>query len=303
MRFARFCRHGRGGRHARRRTSRRKAEVQGHGIKALTDRLNRLSNDDPKSRDCDRSAAEALKTSRFAQADAHLAAAEARDLDGLDDLEALAKQKRLSAAESRAERAAAAKLRTNPAGYREAASHFGEAARIAKAADPKFAQNYKQQEGQVLTDLGTEFGLNSALLEAIEHFRTLLRTIDRSVDPLDWAATQTNLGLVLCRLGERESGTARLEEAVVAYRAALEEYTRERVPLDWAMTQSNLGNALSTLGERESGTARLEEAAVAYRAALEELTRERVPLQWAATQNNLGIALQTLGGRESGRRG
>ena len=53
--------------------------------------------------------------------------------------------------------------------------------------------------------------------------------------PLDWAATQSNLGNALYRLGERESGTARLEEAVAAYRAALEEMTREiglrRLPL------------------------------------------------------------------------
>ena len=40
--------------------------------------------------------------------------------------------------------------------------------------------------------------------------------------PLDWAATQNNLGIALRTLGERESGTARLEEAVAAYREALE---------------------------------------------------------------------------------
>jgi tetratricopeptide (TPR) repeat protein len=100
--------------------------------------------------------------------------------------------------------------------------------------------------------------------------------------PLDWAQTQSNLGLALWRLGERESGTARLEEAVAAYRDALKERTRERVPLDWAMTQNNLGNALSTLGARESGTARLEEAVAAYRDALKEYTRERVPVQWTS---------------------
>jgi hypothetical protein len=39
--------------------------------------------------------------------------------------------------------------------------------------------------------------------------------------PLDWAATQMNLGNALATLGERESGTARLQEAVAAYRDAL----------------------------------------------------------------------------------
>lgn len=67
---------------------------------------------------------------RFSQADADLAAAEARDLAGLESLEALAHKRRLSAAQSRAERGAMAHLRVNPAGYREAAEHFGEAAGI-----------------------------------------------------------------------------------------------------------------------------------------------------------------------------
>jgi hypothetical protein len=56
--------------------------------------------------------------------------------------------------------------------------------------------------------------------------------------PLDWAATQNNLGAALATLGERESGTAYLTEAMAAYRAALEERTRDRVPLDWAATQN-----------------------------------------------------------------
>ena len=86
--------------------------------------------------------------------------------------------------------------------------------------------------------------------------------------PLDWAATQNNLGNALRALGQRESGTARLEEAIAALHAALEEETRERVPLDWAATQGNLGNALRKLGEREKGTARLEEAVRAWEACL-----------------------------------
>ena len=121
--------------------------------------------------------------------------------------------------------------------------------------------------------------------------------------PLQWAATQNNLGTALQSLGKRESGTARLEEAVTAYQAALEEQTRERGPLDWAATQNNLGTALQSLGKRESGTARLEEAVTAYQAALEEQTRERVPLDWAGTQNNLGNALRSQKRDGTPRRG
>ncbi len=59
--------------------------------------------------------------------------------------------------------------------------------------------------------------------------------------PLEWAATQHNLGLALRHLGNRESGTARLRESITAYRAALQERTRERVPRDWTATSEERG--------------------------------------------------------------
>jgi tetratricopeptide (TPR) repeat protein len=85
--------------------------------------------------------------------------------------------------------------------------------------------------------------------------------------PLQWAATQNNLGNALRVLGERATRTVELEEAVTAYRNALMELTRERAPFEWATTQINLGSALLIIGERESGTTRLEEALAAYRQA------------------------------------
>jgi tetratricopeptide (TPR) repeat protein len=75
------------------------------------------------------------------------------------------------------------------------------------------------------------------LEEAVAAHRLALEERTRERVPLDWAATQNDLGAALTRLGERESGApdagrGRLEEAVAAYRLALEERTRERVPLD-----------------------------------------------------------------------
>jgi hypothetical protein len=75
----------------------KKLAAKAEECEALTERLNCLSNADPEVSRLRREAAEALKSGRFTKADAHLAAAEARDLAGLDDLETLAKQKRLSA--------------------------------------------------------------------------------------------------------------------------------------------------------------------------------------------------------------
>jgi tetratricopeptide (TPR) repeat protein/pimeloyl-ACP methyl ester carboxylesterase len=269
-------------------------------FKALVDRLNRLSNADPEVARLRLAAVDALKQGRFVEADADLATAEARDLAGLGDLEALARQKRLSAAQTRAARGDAAMLRTNPDAYRQAASHYAEAARIATISDSDAARGYAIKQGQSLFALGAEFGQNPALVEAIDHFRNLLTTSDRTGDLLNWTRAQNNLGIALEKLGERESGTVKLQEAVTIYRETLKEQTRERAPLDWAMTQSNLGLALARLGERESGTVKLEEAVAAFHEALKERTRERVPFDWALVQNNLGLALWRLGERESG---
>ncbi|MGF1640612.1 MAG: tetratricopeptide repeat protein, partial [Rhodospirillales bacterium] len=103
--------------------------------------------------------------------------------------------------------------------------------------------------------------------EAVAAYRAALEEFTREQVPLDWAATQNNLGLALAALGERESGTARLEEAMAAYRAALGERTRERVPLQWATTQNNLGTALATWGQRTGDAALLAEARRAIDAA------------------------------------
>jgi tetratricopeptide (TPR) repeat protein len=60
------------------------------------------------------------------------------------------------------------------------------------------------------------------LEEAVAAYRDALEELTHERVPLDWAATQNNLGNALTTLGERESGTARLEEAVAAYRDALD---------------------------------------------------------------------------------
>jgi tetratricopeptide (TPR) repeat protein len=108
--------------------------------------------------------------------------------------------------------------------------------------------NWLFDKADMLYQRGDQKGENAALLVAIAAFRAALTEWTRERVPLQWAATQTNLGNALWTLGGRESGTARLQEAVAAHRAALTEYTRERVPLQWAATQNNLGAALRRLG-------------------------------------------------------
>ena len=93
-----------------------------------------------------------------------------------------------------------------------------------------------------------------------------LEELARERVPLQWAATQNNLGVRFQRLGERERGRRELEEAVAAFREALKEFARAGPPLDWEVTQSNLAVALAILGERENAN-ELDEAIAVYREA------------------------------------
>jgi tetratricopeptide (TPR) repeat protein len=184
--------------------------------------------------------------------------------------------------------------------YEQAAELFTEAARLLPAGDTETRWHYMMAKADAEQTMGDERANNPALVRAVESYRAGLALASRTERPLDWAATQNNLGNALRILGERETGTAKLDEAVAVYREALQERTRERVPLHWAETQNNLGLALWRLGERDTGPTRLQEAIAAFREALKEWTRERAPLLWGATQNNLGIVLDELGERESG---
>ena len=73
----------------------------------------------------------------------------------------------------------------------------------------------------MLEALGERESGTVRLEEAIAAYRAALDERTRDRVPLDWAATQNNLGTALRALGERERGTARLEEAVAAWEACL----------------------------------------------------------------------------------
>ncbi len=271
---------------------------------AMRDALAAQRNDDPEIASLKRQAGAALNAGELDTAETLLASIEARQaalnarrLGAAREAQADLLAGLQDQADTSAQRANAALLRLDVAAA-EARYRDGIAALAEAPSETRW--RYVLAAAGALQEFGDRAGRNDALLASLDLYALALCEAPRDRVPLDWAATQNNLGNALWTLGKREGGTARLEEAVAAYHAALQERTRERVPLDWAATQNNLGNALGTLGERESGTARLEEAVAAFGAALQERTRERVPLDWAMTQNNLGTALGTLGARESG---
>ena len=287
----------------------------GHLNVALEQIPARLEAAATRLQELERTLAQPIRGDAAAQA----ARDDARRLIDLGDFEAAAARLRHGRQEARQRREDSQRIEATMAAdeaglaklalrYRDAAALFAEAADLVRF-DAKASWAYLVDQAAALYLQGSEFGDNAALAESIEIHKQALALAPRDRVPLDWAATQNNLGNALSELGTREADTARLEEAVTAYREALKEYTRDREPRGWAATQNNLGTALKALGEREArkalgeweaSTAWLEEAVTAYREALKEYTRDREPLNWAATQNNLGNALQALGAREAG---
>jgi tetratricopeptide (TPR) repeat protein len=108
----------------------------------------------------------------------------------------------------------------------------------------------KKRSKRSLWRLGERESGTGRLEEAVAAHREALKERTRERVPLQWAATQMNLGAALSSLGERESGTGRLEEAVAAHREALKEYTKEAAPYWHNIAQQNLGRANALLGQR-----------------------------------------------------
>jgi tetratricopeptide (TPR) repeat protein len=125
--------------------------------------------------------------------------------------------------------------------YRSAAAKYSESASLVAPFDTRQQWRYLGDQARELYTQGKEFGDNAALVEAIAIYRRCLDLAPLSERPLDWAATENDLGNALLALGEWGNGTAQLQEAIAAYHNALKQWTHERVPLDWATAQNNLG--------------------------------------------------------------
>ena len=123
---------------------------------------------------------------------------------------------------------------------------------------------------------------------AIASCTAALTVYTTETSPINWAATQNNLGNAYWDRIRGEK-VENIEQAIASYSAALTVYTKEAFPVDWAMTQNNLGNAYwgRIRGEKAEN---MENAIASYTAALTVYAKEAFPVDWAGTQNNLGLA-------------
>ncbi len=119
--------------------------------KALEADLARSTSDDPEVAALRAQAREALEAGAFDRAEELLNEASAKDLAAAERQEAVAKQRRLSAAQSKAQNG---HLKWTQFAYREAAEYFRQAAALLPAdADEKRAE-YLNRQGYALDDAG-----------------------------------------------------------------------------------------------------------------------------------------------------
>ena len=139
---------------------------------------------------------------------------------------------------------------------------------------------------------------DDVLQRSADAFQQAIQHTDRKASPLDWASSQSNLGMVLQTLGGLRREPKTLKQAVAALNAALEEITRERSPLEWGAVQQELGVTLANLAQIEQGSETVEslnKSITAFQAALEVQTRTLVPRDWSKAQSGLGLALAARG--------
>lgn len=152
-----------------------------------------------------------------------------------------------------------------------------------------------QQAGRVDDVSGGEL-----LAESVSAYRAAAGDGRRVSAPVDWALTQSNLGIALMDQAARSgpAGAGYLKESISAYRGALDVLNAPEHPVGHATVQGNLGRALQNLADgsdEEDARERLTGAVSAFRAALALRSRMTQPGPWAGTQLNLAMALEQLG--------
>ena len=141
-------------------------------------------------------------------------------------------------------------------------------------------------------DLGHYLGKTEYLAKAIDVYRRFLNIWTERDFPLDWAATQNNLGVAYSEIPTGDRGE-NLKRAIECYENALRVRTERDFPLNWAMTQYNLGVAYSELqtGNQKNN---LEKAIQCFRNALKVWTEEKFPYDYEAAKRASRAAIDKL---------
>jgi len=141
-------------------------------------------------------------------------------------------------------------------------------------------------------DLGHYLGKTEYLAKAIDVYRHFLNIWTERDFPLDWAATQNNLGVAYSEIPTGDRGE-NLKRAIECYENALRVRTERDFPINWAATQHNLGVAYSEIPTGDRGE-NLEKAIQCFRNALKVWTEEKFPYDYETAKRASRVAIDKL---------
>lgn len=131
--------------------------------------------------------------------------------------------------------------------------------------------------------------------QAIDHYQSALRLVDRATAPETWAIANANLGLIYLTMPMTEaSDQLRVGIAVQSMREALTVLDAETHRDRWSSTQLNLANALVYMPSTHQAD-NIAEAVELYEGVLAHRDRQRDPQGRARVLANQGNALAHLG--------
>lgn len=131
--------------------------------------------------------------------------------------------------------------------------------------------------------------------QAIDHYQSALRLVDRATAPETWAIANANLGLIYLTMPMTEaSDQLRVGIAVQSMREALTVLDAETHRDRWSSTQLNLANALVYMPSTHQAD-NIAEAVELYEEVLAHRDRQRDPQGRARVLANQGNALAHLG--------
>ena len=93
--------------------------------------------------------------------------------------------------------------------------------------------------------------------------------------PVQFAATQNNLGVAYRTLSDVENKSRNCKRAIEAYEAALIVYTLDHFPMQYATTKNNIAGAYTTLSEIEETSKNADHAITCYKDAQNVFNKEQ----------------------------
>ena len=176
--------------------------------KELLQRLEFVQSEDPRVLELKAQARQAIEAGRFDEAETRLKQAEARDLRAIEQLEAAAQKRRISAAETNADNARLQRIQLR---YAHAADYWRQAAKL-------LPESEQQKRAFYLSEAGADFYRIARYADALPLFEQSLAICREIGDKAGEGATLNNLSQIYDARGDYATALTYLEQSLAISR-------------------------------------------------------------------------------------